>query len=119
MIAKNRADTLIASISYGPIRRNFDPGRTRPRRTNLLAARILWRYKISMSILISAKKPKGRPSVDSEAINVRMERPHIAALDDWRRTQPGLPGRPEAIRRLIEIGLATAKDRTTSAEAIS
>lgn len=27
-------------------------------------------------------------------------------LDDWRRKQPDLPGRPEAIRRLVEIGLA-------------
>jgi hypothetical protein len=27
------------------------------------------------------------------------------ALDDWRRKQDDLPGRPEAIRRLIEMGL--------------
>ncbi|WP_256375333.1 hypothetical protein [Bradyrhizobium sp. Ec3.3] len=26
-------------------------------------------------------------------------------LDDWRRKQPDLPGRPEAIRRLVEIAL--------------
>jgi hypothetical protein len=26
-------------------------------------------------------------------------------LDDWRRQQDDLPGRPEAIRRLVEIGL--------------
>ena len=26
-------------------------------------------------------------------------------LDDWRRKQDDLPGRPEAIRRLVEIGL--------------
>ena len=29
-------------------------------------------------------------------------------LDEWRRKQADLPGRPEAIRRLVEIGLATA-----------
>jgi hypothetical protein len=29
-------------------------------------------------------------------------------VDDWRRKQGDLPGRPEAIRRLVEIGL-TAK----------
>jgi hypothetical protein len=63
-----------------------------------------------MSTLISAKKPtKGRPSVDSEAVNVRMERPQISQLDDWRRRQPDLPTRPEAIRRLIELGLEAAK----------
>jgi hypothetical protein len=27
------------------------------------------------------------------------------ALDDWRRKQEDLPGRPEAIRRLVELGL--------------
>ncbi|WP_256570579.1 hypothetical protein [Bradyrhizobium sp. CCGUVB1N3] len=26
-------------------------------------------------------------------------------LDDWRRVQDDLPGRPEAIRRLVDIGL--------------
>ena len=29
----------------------------------------------------------------------------LETLDNWRRDQPDLPGRPEAIRRLIEIGL--------------
>jgi hypothetical protein len=47
--------------------------------------------------------------VDSEAINVRMERPAIAALDDWRRAQPDLPTRPEAIRRLVELALKSAR----------
>ncbi len=26
-------------------------------------------------------------------------------VDDWRRKQADLPGRPEAIRRLVELGL--------------
>lgn len=38
-------------------------------------------------------------------MNVRMEREKIAAVDEWRRTQSDLPGRPEAIRRLIDLGL--------------
>lgn len=55
----------------------------------------------------SAKKSKrGRPPVDSEAVNVRMPLDALQNLDDWRRKQPDLPGRPEAIRRLVEIGLA-------------
>ena len=29
----------------------------------------------------------------------------MIALDDWRRLQLDLPSRPEAIRRLIELGL--------------
>ena len=58
------------------------------------------------STLYSAKKPKmGRPSVDSEAVNVRIARDGLQSIDDWRRKQDDLPGRPEAIRRLVEIGL--------------
>jgi hypothetical protein len=30
-------------------------------------------------------------------------------LDDWRRKQDGLSGRPEAVRRLVEIGLKAKK----------
>jgi hypothetical protein len=34
--------------------------------------------------------------------------PELAALlDSWRREQPDLPSRPEAIRRLVELGLKT------------
>jgi len=28
------------------------------------------------------------------------------AIDDWRRQQPDLPSRAEAVRRLLELGLA-------------
>ena len=31
------------------------------------------------------------------------------AIDEWRRTQPDLPPRATAARRLIEIGLEAAK----------
>lgn len=33
------------------------------------------------------------------------------ALADWRRQQPDLPSRSEAIRRLIELGLQAAQER--------
>jgi hypothetical protein len=29
----------------------------------------------------------------------------VAAIDEWRRKQPDLPSRSEAIRRLVELGL--------------
>jgi hypothetical protein len=74
------------------------------RGANSLAARLLWRYEITMSI-DGAKKSKGRPKVDSEAVNVRMEREMIACVDEYRRSQPDLPSRPEAIRRLVDDGL--------------
>ena len=58
------------------------------------------------STINSAKKSKrGRPPVDSEAINVRIAKPSLEMIDGWRRKQEDLPGRPEAIRRLVELGL--------------
>ena len=51
------------------------------------------------------KSKRGRPSVDSEAVTVRIAVGALKLLDDWRRDQEDLPGRPEAIRRLVEIGL--------------
>jgi hypothetical protein len=51
------------------------------------------------------KSKRGRPPVESEAVTVRMVADALQNIDDWRRLQADLPGRPEAIRRLVEIGL--------------
>jgi len=61
-----------------------------------------------VSTVSSAKKKKtGRPRVDSEAVNVRFMRQSLGALDAWIAGQPEpKPTRPEAIRRLVEKGLA-------------
>ena len=47
------------------------------------------------------KKTRGRPSVDSEAINLRLPRDLIEAIDDRRRIEADLPTRPEMIRRAL------------------
>lgn len=46
-------------------------------------------------------KKVGRPPVDSDAINVRLPREVITALDAFRKDEPDLPTRPEGIRRLM------------------
>jgi hypothetical protein len=33
----------------------------------------------------------------------------VKKVDDWRRKEPDLPNLSEAIRRLVEMGLASAK----------
>jgi len=64
------------------------------------------------STINSAKKPKkGRPPVESEPVNVRFPLASLQAVDNWRRQQEDLPGRPEAIRRLVEQGLARPKEK--------
>lgn len=40
---------------------------------------------------------------------MRVTEEWLATIDDWRRQQADLPSRAEAIRRLVEKGLETAK----------
>jgi hypothetical protein len=40
---------------------------------------------------------------------VRLEPSQLSALDDWASKQKDDPTRPEAIRRLVEIGLKPKK----------
>lgn len=69
----------------------------------------LWHHK-TMNSIDSAKKPKkGRPPVDTVAVNVRLHEDVIARVDDWRRVYPNIPTRPEAIRRLLIFGILADK----------
>lgn len=53
-----------------------------------------------------AKKKRGRPRVDTEAVNVRMASDQLVALDTWIALQPDpKPSRPEAVRRLLARAL--------------
>ncbi|SHM37542.1 hypothetical protein [Bradyrhizobium lablabi] len=51
------------------------------------------------------KASKKRATETGDLIGVRLQANMAKQLDDWRRKQDDLPGRPEAIRRLIELGL--------------
>lgn len=65
-----------------------------------------------MKSIDNVKKSKiGRPPVNTEAVTVRLHVDAIEAIDNWRRSEPDLPSRPEAIRRLVEIGLDSAPKR--------
>lgn len=46
-------------------------------------------------------KKMGRPTVDTEAVTVRLPRELITALDDARRSEPDMPTRQEIIRRVL------------------
>jgi hypothetical protein len=67
---------------------------------------------MAKSIWDIPKKKRGRPSTGGRraGILVRLETDQFGALDAWIAKQkvPGLT-RPEAIRRLVELGLAGAK----------
>jgi hypothetical protein len=51
------------------------------------------------------KTPKKRAAVTGDLVGVRVQPEMAKHIDEWRRRQDDLPGRPEAIRRLVEIGL--------------
>jgi hypothetical protein len=57
------------------------------------------------STRVNTKAPKKRPEVTGELVGVRLQPDMAKQVDDWRRIQDDLPGRPEAMRRLIALGL--------------
>jgi hypothetical protein len=38
---------------------------------------------------------------------MRWQEPELHAIDEWRRSQSDLPSRTQAIRHLVELGLAS------------
>jgi hypothetical protein len=45
----------------------------------------------------------------TQQINLRVPIEFFKAIDEWRRREPDIPGRSEAIRRLVKLGLKAAK----------
>jgi hypothetical protein len=56
------------------------------------------------------KKRRGRPATGKgEGVLVRFQSEGLEAVDNWIAKQPDGLSRPEAIRRLVEIGLKAKK----------
>ena len=53
---------------------------------------------------ISVTKKRGRPPKAPTSV-VRLPEETLQAADAWAATQPDRPSRPEAVRRLVELGL--------------
>jgi hypothetical protein len=53
----------------------------------------------------TTKTRKPRATITGDPVMVRVQPDMAKRLDDWRRLQDDAPGRPEAIRRLVELGL--------------
>ncbi len=45
----------------------------------------------------------------TERFEMRMDPETLARVDEWRRKQPDLPSRAEAMRRLVDLGLKKGK----------
>jgi hypothetical protein len=53
---------------------------------------------------ISVTKKRGRPAKAPTSV-VRLPEETLLAADAWAASQPDGPSRPEAVRRLVELGL--------------
>jgi hypothetical protein len=56
---------------------------------------------------IRKKRGRGRPKVGAVPVMVRFLPEQAMRLDKWRGAQADHPGRPEAIRRLVERALSS------------
>jgi hypothetical protein len=77
-------------------------------------ARLAHLVYIISSMKVNTKNTKrGRPlgQTQDRPLQMRVSDAFIKAVDDWRRIQPDLPSRTEAIRRLVELGLAAPAPR--------
>ena len=54
---------------------------------------------------VSKKKRGPKPSGWGTPVMVRLQPDQLTSLDAWIKHQPDALSRPEAVRRLIEIGL--------------
>jgi hypothetical protein len=53
----------------------------------------------------AANSRKKRPEQTGTMVSTRVQPEMLKRLDAWRREQPDLPSRPEALRRLAEEAL--------------
>ena len=70
-----------------------------------LGSRSCYHVIMNKSTRVNVKTPKKRAPVTGELVGVRIQPDMAKQIDAWRRGQDDLPGRPEAIRRLIELAL--------------
>jgi hypothetical protein len=61
--------------------------------------------------MINGIRPRGRPSKrpQDRLFQMRVSEHFLGMVDDWRRSQPDLPSRAEAIRRLVELAIKIKK----------
>ena len=65
---------------------------------------------MSMSNKVILKRKPGRPATGNDPVRaIRLSDEFIAKVDRWASKQDGRPGRSEAIRRLVELGLKVKK----------
>jgi hypothetical protein len=52
-------------------------------------------------------KPRQRATTTGTLVGTRFQATLLEAIDSWRKDQTDLPTRPEAVRRLVELGMTS------------
>jgi len=65
---------------------------------------------MAKSISGTEKRTRGRPATNPTSIHLTLAPGPLAEVDRWIERQKVPPSRPEAIRRLVEIGLKARND---------
>jgi hypothetical protein len=61
---------------------------------------------MALSNKVILKRKAGRPATGNDPVRaIRLSDEFLAEVDDWAAKQDDDPGRSEAIRRLVELGL--------------
>lgn len=85
-------------------------GGTPGRKNHPLGNSILWyRDNMKKSVAIESPmnaKPRQRATTTGTLVGTRFQATLLEAIDSWRKDQTDLPTRPEAVRRLVELGMA-------------
>ncbi|EHF4995450.1 TPA: hypothetical protein OW409_003181 [Pseudomonas aeruginosa] len=72
--------------------------------------------KTSMAVELPMNaRPRPRATTTGTLVGTRFQATLLEAIDSWRKEQDDLPTRPEAVRRLVELGMT--HDTNPSAEA--
>ena len=93
----------LGHLDASPLWLGLEPGR----KCQLPLGLLLWYpYFMAKSIKGTPKKRRGRPPTTGRGVQIgmRWQEPELIAIDDWRKAHD-VESRPEAIRRLVEIGL--------------
>ena len=64
-----------------------------------------YRVNVKSQSDIPALRPRARATTTGTLVGTRFQAELLDAIDEWRKAQPDLPTRPEAVRRLVGIGM--------------
>lgn len=79
----------------------LEPGRKLP------LGLLFWYTKIMSKSITVHQKSRGRPATGRDpAVTIRLPEAVLASVEHWAMSQQDQPPRSQAIRRLVEIGLA-------------